>query len=101
LVSGAGVAVAAVMRSASALAAASFASIIPLSEFAGPAVGCGSATLPGDALTSAAAALRAGSGRACDETGGRGGARDAAVAAFAAGMVGFAVLLARRARWRT
>jgi hypothetical protein len=46
-----------------------------------------------------AAALRAGSGRVGDGAGGS-GTRDAAASAFAAGLVGFAVLLARRARWR-
>jgi hypothetical protein len=99
LVSGAGVVLAAVTRSASTLAAAACASIILVSALAVPAAGCGSPTLADDALASAAA-LRAGSGRVCGKAGGS-GTRGAAASAFAAGLVGFAVLSARRARRRT
>ena len=99
LIPGAGATVATVIRSASARAAATCASIILVLKLVRPTVGCGSAMFARAVLDSVATALPAGCSRVFGELCGS-GTRDAGGAAFAVILVGFAVLLARRAPWR-
>jgi hypothetical protein len=89
-----GFTVATVIRSASTVAAATFASIILASAFAAPTVGCGSAIFARVVLESAAA-LPASSRRPFDESAWS-GIRVVGASTLAAIPADFAVLLARR-----
>jgi hypothetical protein len=82
------------------VAAATCASIILVLKLEGPTVGCGSAVLATVVLDSAAAALLAVCSCVFGEPGGS-GTRDAGGSAFAAIVVDFAGLLARRTPRRT